>query len=338
MAMSPRRTAQKSVTSVRDGTRQQGPTASWQGAVPPWQGALTRCSFPLVKGDRTRARHVSTPSSKATTRPRTRHKEAAVAPWQGATAHGRNEWAHWQELSASSRLIPPKNRFCHSATAQDSKMQLHLGKEPKCTHMEQLPLGHGRTRLGAARLHLIRKLLRCLTRATWKLQRRPSKMQLCTLAMSLRPIPPENRFCQSATAQESKVQLHFGKVHLHLDKVHSQGATSPWLRATAPGRGTLHPYFESYYDASHGQRESGSGALQRWSCAWAGRMGTLAMSLRPIPPKNWFCQSATAKDDKVQLHVGDVFAPHLAQKSFLSVSDGTRQQGATAPRQGAPLP
>ena len=34
----------------------------------------------------------------------------------------------------------------------------------------------------------------------------------------LRPTPPtiKNRFCQSATAQDSKVQLHLGKVQLHL--------------------------------------------------------------------------------------------------------------------------
>ena len=214
MAMSPRRTTQKSVMSVRNGTRQQGPIASWQGAVPPWQGALTRCSFPLVKGDRTRARHVSTPSSKATTRHRTRHKEAAAAPWQGATAHGRSEWAHWQELSASSRLIPPKNRFCHSATAQDSKMQLHLGKVHLYHDKVQSP------RRGTS-TPLIRKLLRVLTRASGKVQRRPGKAQvqlhlgatnrhLCDVCHPLRPA--QNRFCESVPTPESKMQLHLGKM------------------------------------------------------------------------------------------------------------------------------
>ena len=178
--------------------------------------------------------------------PHTGQGKAAAAPCKGGAAHGRGEWAPWQCRSVPSRprvgsasprrhktpkcnctlvmtfrLTPPKSRFCRSATAQDSKVQLHLGKVHLYLDKVQSP------RRGTS-TPLIRKLLRVLTRASGKLQRRPGKAQvqlhlgatnrhLCDACHPLRPA--QNRFCESAPTPESKMQLHLGKMQRGLGKV-----------------------------------------------------------------------------------------------------------------------
>ena len=93
----------------------------------------------------------------------------------------------------------------------------------------------------------------------------------------------------------------------------TRGGAAPRPSATAPRQGEAAPCQGAAAPCYLGRR----GRAGRRGCArtWARRIGTLVMFSPPTPPKNRFCQSATAQDSKVQLHLGKVQL-HLGEVSL----------------------